>query len=267
MAATAKKDSYSMCGAAHSVPGLETLCEGSFSFKRDVYESPKSTKSRKLLRFSPKNLRKRRTDKGVHGVAMATTGNDAHLPNGLPSKDKEMKEAFEMFDKNQDGKISSEELGGVLRTLGHDYTMDDIEDMIKHADTNENGYVEYDEFILLMKRWSTQGKGDEEAAATSDEDKTKETFKVFDMDGNGYIDRQELRYIMKRLGENLGDDDIQEMFRIADINGDGLIDYEEFTKLLGGIGGGGLGGLLAQEQPSSSSQKASKSSKSSGKKK
>ena len=49
-----------------------------------------------------------------------------------------MKEAFEMFDKNNDGKISSEELGGVLRTLGHDYTMDEIEDMIKHADTNGN---------------------------------------------------------------------------------------------------------------------------------
>ena len=46
------------------------------------------------------------------------------------------------------------------------------------------------------------------------------------MDGNGFIDQHELRYIMKRLGENLGEDDVREMFRLADLNGDGLIDYE-----------------------------------------
>lgn len=46
------------------------------------------------------------------------------------------------------------------------------------------------------------------------------------MDGNGYIDQHELRYIMKRLGENLEDEDVKEMFQLADLNGDGLIDYE-----------------------------------------
>lgn len=41
-----------------------------------------------------------------------------------------------MFDKNKDGKISSEELGCVLRTLGHEHTKKEVEDMIKNADTN-----------------------------------------------------------------------------------------------------------------------------------
>ncbi|XP_035828093.1 neo-calmodulin [Aplysia californica] len=217
-----------------------------------------STKSRKLLRFSPK-LRKRKSEKGVHGVAMATS-NDGHVPNGLNDRERlELKQAFDMFDKNNDGKISCDELGCVLRTLGHDYTQADIEDMIKHADINENGYVEYDEFLLLMRRWSTQGTAEEEEPPLSEEDKTKETFKVFDMDGNGYIDRHELRYIMKRLGENLGEEDVKEMFKLADLNGDGLIDYEEFSKLLGGLGGG-LGGLAqAAAAPSSSSSSSSSS--------
>ncbi|KAK6167611.1 hypothetical protein SNE40_021595 [Patella caerulea] len=143
----------------------------------------------------------------------------------------ELKQTFDLFDKNQDGKISSEELGCVLRTLGHDYTAIEIDEMIKNADTNENGYVEYDEFLQLMKRWSTTHPSASGAAAVvepeqSDEDRRKETFKVFDMDGNGYIDEHELRYVMRRLGENLEEEDVKAMFHLADLNGDGLIDYD-----------------------------------------
>ena len=41
-----------------------------------------------------------------------------------------------MFDKNHDGKISCEELGVVLRTLGHRYSQAEVEEMIKNADKN-----------------------------------------------------------------------------------------------------------------------------------
>ncbi|BFZ11170.1 hypothetical protein BsWGS_14209 [Bradybaena similaris] len=220
-----------------------------------------SSKSRKLLRFSPK-LRKRKSDKGFNGVTMATN-NDGHVPNGLNDKERvEMKQAFDMFDKNKDGKISCDELGCVLRTLGHEYTHAEIEDMIKHADTNENGYVEYDEFLVLMKRWSTHGVDSLAEHSAVTEDKTKETFKVFDMDGNGYIDQHELRFIMKRLGENLEEQDVKEMFQLADLNGDGLIDYEEFQKLLGGLGGG-LGAIGGKPAPSSSASSSTSSTSSS----
>ena len=49
---------------------------------------------------------------------------------------------------------------------------------------------------------------------------------VFDIDGNGYIDANELRLTMNNLGENLSEDDVRAMIREADINGDGRIDYE-----------------------------------------
>ena len=45
-----------------------------------------------------------------------------------------------MFDKNNDGKISSEELGCVLRALGHEHSQKEVEDMIKNADTNGMWY-------------------------------------------------------------------------------------------------------------------------------
>lgn len=48
----------------------------------------------------------------------------------------DMKQAFDLFDKNNDGRISSEELGRVLRTLGHDYSNDQVQEMISNVDTN-----------------------------------------------------------------------------------------------------------------------------------
>ena len=86
---------------------------------------------------------------------------------------------------------------------------------------SENGFVEYDEFITMMRRAS----GDQ-AQVNSDEARRREAFNVFDMDGNGYIDKHELKYVMRRLGENLSDEDLKAMFSEADLNGDGLIDYD-----------------------------------------
>ena len=76
----------------------------------------------------------------------------------------------------------------------------------------------------MMRRFSEsdEAKYDPE----SEEAKKREAFKVFDMDGNGYIDKHELRYVMRRLGENLSDEDLHAMFKAADLNEDGLIDFE-----------------------------------------
>ena len=54
----------------------------------------------------------------------------------------------------------------------------------------------------------------------------RQAFRVFDIDGDGLIDAQELRLTMRNLGENLSDEDVKAMIRAADKNGDGKIDYE-----------------------------------------
>ena len=56
---------------------------------------------------------------------------------------------------------------------------------------------------------------------------------MFDKDGNGKISKEELKLVMKNLGENLTDDEISEMILEADDNGDGAVDYEEFVKMMG----------------------------------
>ncbi|XP_071113250.1 calmodulin-like isoform X2 [Haliotis cracherodii] len=202
-------------------------------------ENNRSSKTKKVLRLSPKSKKKQKPKESHTMREMDGQGacklNDV-LPNGFSDREiLELKQAFDLFDKNNDGKISCEELGCVLRSLGHDYTQPEVEEMIKNADKNENGFVEYDEFLILMKRWAANHAARAEAEVTEAEEKTKETFKVFDMDGNGYIDKHELRYVMRRLGENLEEEDVKAMFQLADLNGDGLIDFDEFNKLMGGL--------------------------------
>lgn len=54
----------------------------------------------------------------------------------------------------------------------------------------------------------------------------RQAFRVFDLDNDGLIDAQELKYTMRNLGEELSDDDVAAMISAADKNGDGKIDYE-----------------------------------------
>jgi calmodulin len=60
----------------------------------------------------------------------------------------------------------------------------------------------------------------------------RQAFRVFDIDGNGLIDANELKVTMFNLGENLSDRDVKQMIKLADRNGDGKIDYEEFIMMM-----------------------------------
>lgn len=62
--------------------------------------------------------------------------------------------------------------------------------------------------------------------ATDFAHETRAAFNVFDKDGSGTISADELRQVMKSLGENLTDEEIDEMIREADKDRNGTIDCE-----------------------------------------
>lgn len=68
--------------------------------------------------------------------------------------------------------------------------------------------------------------------ADGEEKEMLEAFKVFDKDGDGYIDTTELHDIMDTLGQKLSEEEINEMVKEADTDGDGKINYEEFVRLM-----------------------------------
>ncbi|XP_048429082.1 calmodulin-like [Pyrus x bretschneideri] len=64
--------------------------------------------------------------------------------------DDELKEAFKVFDKDQDGYISPNELRHVMVNLGERLTDEEVEQMIREADLDGDGLVNYEEFVRMM---------------------------------------------------------------------------------------------------------------------
>lgn len=62
----------------------------------------------------------------------------------------ELKETFNLFDKDHDGTISVKELGVAMRALGQNPTEAELQDMIMEADRDGNGVLDFEEFKSLM---------------------------------------------------------------------------------------------------------------------
>eukprot|EP00178_Gracilaria_changii_P001768 TRINITY_DN12475_c0_g1_i1.p1 TRINITY_DN12475_c0_g1~~TRINITY_DN12475_c0_g1_i1.p1 ORF type:complete len:151 (+),score=49.16 TRINITY_DN12475_c0_g1_i1:60-512(+) len=136
----------------------------------------------------------------------------------------EYKEAFSLFDRDGDGKITTKELGTVMRSLGLNPTESQLKEINHDIDTNKKGQIDFEEFKELMI------KGKKEA--TISEEDIIDAFKVFDKNGNGTISAAELRHVMSNIGEKLSDEEVEEMLREADVDPEGQINYEDFVKML-----------------------------------
>lgn len=58
--------------------------------------------------------------------------------------EEEIREAFRVFDKENNGYISTEEMRFVMSHLGEKLTTDEIEEMITEADEDNDGRISYD---------------------------------------------------------------------------------------------------------------------------
>jgi calmodulin len=155
---------------------------------------------------------------------LSTSKNTYKMADSLTEEQvSEFKEAFSLFDKDGDGQITTKELGTVMRSLGQNPSESELQDMINEVDADNNGTIDFPEFLTMMAR---------KMKDTDSEEEIREAFKVFDRDNNGFISAAELRHVMTSIGEKLTDDEVDEMIREADQDGDGRIDYNEFVQLM-----------------------------------
>ena len=62
----------------------------------------------------------------------------------------EFKEAFRVFDKDGNGFISAAELRHVMTNLGEKLTDEEVDEMIREADIDGDGQINYEEFVKMM---------------------------------------------------------------------------------------------------------------------
>lgn len=87
-------------------------------------------------------------------------------------------------------------------------------------DTNHNQTIDYTEFIAATMNRSN----------LLEKNNLTKAFALFDIDGNGYISRDEIIACLGILSE-----DISSIFETIDENKDGFIDFEEFRHVIESI--------------------------------
>jgi calmodulin len=118
-----------------------------------------------------------------------------------------------------------------MKELGLNPSDAELEDLVNEADLNKDGVICFDglsrlfsftspaltcpEFLNLMSQTVKE---------TDTEQELVNAFRVFDKDNSGTISTEELRNVLRSLGENLTDAELDEMIKLADKNGDGHID-------------------------------------------
>ena len=132
---------------------------------------------------------------------------------------------FNQIDVNGDGKINKQELLKGLQSKMRSPTLEkDVEQIYKNIDMDNNGYIEYEEFVR---------------AAVSKEKFLNENvlryaFRYFDKDGSGEITFDEIEDVFK---QSITDKDnvhesLKKIISEVDANGDGVIDFNEFTYIM-----------------------------------
>ena len=64
--------------------------------------------------------------------------------------EEELIEAFKVFDRDGNGLISAAELRHVMMNLGEKLTDEEADEMIREADIDGDGHINYEEFVRMM---------------------------------------------------------------------------------------------------------------------
>lgn len=89
-----------------------------------------------------------------------------------------------------------------MHNMGQNPTDGELQQMISEVDADGNGLIDFAEFVTLMARKMNNTDKDAEI---------REAFSVFDKDGSGKISKDELRQIMRSLGEDLTEDEVRHL--------------------------------------------------------
>jgi len=91
------------------------------------------------------------------------------------------------------------------------------------VDVRNNGVINFDEFVKFVA-------SDNYTFTPAEE--MRQMFKIFDPNQKGYVTRDELREVLRKLGLPFTDQQIDGMLDYADVEGDGKINYHEFIQML-----------------------------------
>jgi Ca2+-binding EF-hand superfamily protein len=159
---------------------------------------------------------------------MASEAVQAALEQLTSEQIEQFRKYFNMFDKEKKGYIHTSQVGQILRTMGQAFEERDLKQLIKEFDSDGSGEIEFEEFAALIARFVLE----EDSSALEEE--LRDAFRLYDKQGNGYINVSDLRDILRALDEKITEDELDEMIAEIDTDGSGTVDFDEFMEMMSG---------------------------------
>lgn len=141
----------------------------------------------------------------------------------LSKNEKEhMMKVFHELDANGDGTLSREEVRvGYGKYFGIVVDEEELDALFNSIDIDGSGKIEYSEFVLASMN---------EQQLLS-EDRLKQAFAMFDKDGSGFIDADEVKATLG-FSKSLNEDAVNKLIEEVDQNHDKKISFEEFANMM-----------------------------------
>lgn len=134
---------------------------------------------------------------------------------------RDLNKLFVQWDTNQDGSLSLQELQTNMKSITQFFNLDepDVRRMMQAADTNNDGTIDYTEFITAAfdkKKLLSQ-------------ENIRRAFNMLDADEDGAISTSELQEVFQgQVSAHSSTQFWQDIMNQVDANKDGFISYDEF---------------------------------------
>ena len=171
----------------------------------------------KLSEYIISNLIRFRTTLGLQKATVSFLANQISINEEI----KKLKEEFDKIDVNKDGEISKDELIKCLESI---YPSQEAklraENIFKEIDFNNDGSINFSEFLTVNIQ----------KEKLLNEETLDRAFKMFDLDGNGYITIDELKQAMPlEITTKAG---WRKLVSEVDKDGDYQISSQEFKNMM-----------------------------------
>lgn len=147
----------------------------------------------------------------------------SHVPDEEETLDgNKYLEAFRRFDRNGDGKISSDELSAYFVHLGEPLSSDQARRVVAQFDSDGDCLLGLKDFVRLVEQDNGE-VGDD----------IRRAFEMYEAEnGLGCITPESLQRMLGRLGDWRSHEECVGMIRAFDLDGNGVLDLHEFRLMM-----------------------------------
>ena len=171
---------------------------------------------------------------------------NAGLADGSKINHIEVDAIFALGDVDGDGEIDLEEFLAVMTPhagISQTFSSSSNSQFMKTSSSSSSSFKQTSSSSASFQQKSSMSSSQSYSSTTtyssttvsvsfSNAGEVKQAFRKFDSDGDGHLDRNELKNLLIQTGKSVSDQEVDLLFKQGDVDGDGKIDIQEFIKLM-----------------------------------